>query len=221
MSSNLGLSISLGQGGTKGLTAVEISSAWYGAADAFEENISPLLARLPKADYSTIAPGTYMDSVKVLAQGDPVDTNTRPDTKDTFYAKSVMTTQDSPMSSDALLAFAEYLSNEGWATKTVRPCRTSILWPNFRILLQNWFALLDLYGGANSAISKVSPDATAFARRDVVLTGQFYTSSATGNPPFPQEGFDFVDGMVNSLVNNSPKGWNYGYVTSLALLHLG
>ena len=167
MSSNLGLSISLGQGGTKGRTSVGISGAWYGEADAFQGNISPLLARLPKAASSTITPGSYIDSVKVLAQGDPVNTNTRPDTKDTFYAKSLMTTQDSPMSNDALLAFAKYLSKEGWATKTVGSlgilsCLTDIRVCVCRIGLSCWIstAVPTRQSAKSHLMRRRSPDET-------------------------------------------------------------
>ena len=72
-------------------------------------------------------------------------------------------------------------------------------------------------------------DATAFANRNSLFTIQFYTRSE--NPPFPDSGITFLDGrslfapyahtpndsshflgMVSSIVDNEPAGWDYGYV---------
>jgi hypothetical protein len=43
-----------------------------------------------------------------------------------------------------------------------------------------------------------------------MFTFQFYSYSFSNNPPYPADGLTFLDGMVNSLVNNSPQGWDYG-----------
>lgn len=66
-----------------------------------------------------------------------------------------------------------------------------------------------------------------------MFTIQFYTSAPGGVPPFPSQGFDLLDGtcddystkyyismmlpivgMVDSIVNNNPKGWDYGAYTN-------
>lgn len=64
---------------------------------------------------------------------------------------------------------------------------------------QDWFVQVELYGGANSAINKVARTATAFFNRDSLFTIQFYTSARGGVPPFPDEGFDLLDGMLHLL----------------------
>ena len=65
---------------------------------------------------------------------------------------------------------------------------------NLTIPPQPWLCQIELYGGKNSAINAVDPDATAFAHRRSRFTIQLYGSSPNGFPPYPQEGFTLVDG---------------------------
>ncbi|KAJ6561086.1 hypothetical protein DFH09DRAFT_921331 [Mycena vulgaris] len=37
-----------------------------------------------------------------------------------------------------------------------------------------------------------------------------YASSSNFAPPYPAAGFTFLDGMVASIVSNSPANWSYG-----------
>ena len=62
------------------------------------------------------------------------------------------------------------------------------------LVVQIWFTQLELYGGPNSAINAVPLDATAFAHRSSLFTIQFYASSPNFQPPYPEEGFSFLDG---------------------------
>jgi len=103
-----------------------------------------------------------------------------------------MTPQGSLISSTAANAFMSYLANNAFNANT------------------DWFIEIELYGGTNSAINKVPLSATAFGRRSSMFTIQIYTSAQGGVPPFPSAGFTLLDGMANSLVNNSPAGWDYG-----------
>jgi hypothetical protein len=86
---------------------------------------------------------------------------------------------------------------------------------------------IEVWGGKNSVINSVPRDQTAFVHRGSTFTFQLYASSA--KPPYPQEGFDFVDGeqpllkqtrvsllksfpgLANSITQNNPSEWNYGY----------
>jgi len=165
---------------------------WYAPADQFAAVIIPLLNKLNLSTPSsqTITPGTYIESVQNLGGINRLNTTTIPDVHDTFYAKSLMTPEASPMTLNALNAFMSYLGSAGFKADT------------------NWFVQIELYGGTNSAINNVPLDATAFAHRSSMFTIQFYTSSKT--PPFPADGISFVDGMVSSILDNEPADWNYG-----------
>ncbi|KAJ7272671.1 hypothetical protein B0H12DRAFT_1228680 [Mycena haematopus] len=173
---------------------VELSGAWYGAANLFASTIAPYLATLPAPSWSMpISPGSYINSVSVLA-GQPLNTSTAADISDTFYTKSLMTPSGSPMSAAAITAFVTYMATQGYSSDT------------------SWFVEVELYGGSNSAINAVPLDSTAFAKRDTLFTIQFYASSANSppTPPYPADGVSFLNGMVSSIISNSPANWSYG-----------
>ncbi|PPQ96356.1 hypothetical protein CVT26_005043 [Gymnopilus dilepis] len=189
-----GAEIVLGAGSSQGRVAFGITGGWYAAANQFNSVIAPLLAKLPKPSSSTITPGSYINSVQVLGGLGRLNTTGVPDSTDTFYAKSLMTPESAPMSNKSMTAFMNYLANEGFGTNT------------------NWFVEVELYGGTTVADNQIS--ATAFGRRSSMFTIQFYTSAPGGTPPFPNAGFSLLDGMVNSIVNNNPSGWDYGAYTN-------
>ncbi|THV05853.1 hypothetical protein K435DRAFT_789874 [Dendrothele bispora CBS 962.96] len=118
-------------------------------------------------------------------------TGTR-DSNDTFYAKSLMTPQDVPMTEEAMGAMMEYLGTTGFESDTF------------------WHVEIELYGGVDSAINNVPLNSTAFAHRNTLLTFQPYASSSNALPPYPEEAFGFVDGIVTSVTSNMPDDWNYG-----------
>jgi hypothetical protein len=124
ISPQLGGEINLFRGSKAGTVVFSLTGGWYGPAKDLNATIAPLLKQMPSGPKITQSPGSYINSVANLAGGS-LDTRSTPDGHDTFYAKSLMTPEASPMSSAALTAFAHYLANEGFASKTVRlypPC---------------------------------------------------------------------------------------------------
>ncbi|KAJ7623675.1 glucooligosaccharide oxidase [Roridomyces roridus] len=170
--------------------ALGLTGAYYGTGD-YKTILAPYLNTLSAPSWSTISPGSYINSVSVLA-GQPLNTSTAPEDPDTFYAKSLMTPSGSPMSAAAITAFVTYMAKQGFTFG------------------QSWFVEVELYGGSNSAINKVALDATAFSKRDTLFTIQMYASSPSFAPPYPASGFTFLDGMASSIVSNSPSNWSYG-----------
>ncbi|KAJ7780277.1 glucooligosaccharide oxidase [Mycena maculata] len=167
------------------------TGAFYGNASDFNSTIAPYLKTLPAPSTTTISPGSYINSVSVLA-GEALNTSTAVESPDTFYTKSLMTPSGSPMSAAAIEAFVTYMAVQGFQSNTA------------------WFVEVELYGGSNSAINAVPLDSTAFAKRDTLFTIQFYASSSDHAPPYPAAGFTFMDGMVASIIENSPSNWSYG-----------
>lgn len=110
--------INLFRGPSKGTVVFHVTGGWYGPASQLNATIAPFLNKMPKGPKTTLTVGSYINSVGYLAGG-PLDTHTAPDGHDTFYAKSLMTPESSPMSLKARTAFASYLANEGFASKTV------------------------------------------------------------------------------------------------------
>ena len=98
-----------------------LSGAWYGAAGGLDAAIKPLLDIIPqKPLWSNKKVGTYFDSLNSLAGGSlSVDA---PDTRDTFYAKSLITPNDSKKQvlAPAQKEFMTYLGNTGFDSKLVR-----------------------------------------------------------------------------------------------------
>ncbi|KAJ7089829.1 glucooligosaccharide oxidase [Mycena belliarum] len=168
-----------------------LTGAWYGEASALNSTLAPYLKTLPTPSWTKIQPGNYINSVAVLS-GQALNTSTAADGTDTFYTKSLMTPEGSPMSAAAIKAFVTYMAVQGFSSNTA------------------WFVQLELYGGSNSAINAVPLNSTAFAKRDTLFTIQMYASSSNYAPPYPAAGFTFLDGMVSSITSNSPSNWNYG-----------
>ncbi|KAG6896003.1 hypothetical protein C0992_010934 [Termitomyces sp. T32_za158] len=189
--SKLGAEIVLGKGSTSGTVYFALSGGWYGNPQDLNSILSPFLRQMPPKPSTSIKRGSYIAGVTELAGGS-LDTRSAPDSRDTFYAKSIMTPAKSPMSETAIQAFTRYLAVTGFSSNT------------------EWFIEIALYGGKNSAINAVASDATAFGHRNSLFTFQLYASSPGSRPPFPQSGFGFVDGAVNSIVSNSPSDWPYG-----------
>ncbi|KAF8634258.1 hypothetical protein AX17_004215 [Amanita inopinata Kibby_2008] len=182
----------IGKGSEIGSISFGLTGGWYGPADKFNATIAPYLKTVPKPESKKITVGSYINSVKYLGGLGTLSTHNAPDTSDTFYVKSLMTPEQSPISVPALNAFMKYMANEGFTSNT------------------DWFVEMELYGGKNSAINAVPLDATAFGRRNAMWTIQFYASSSNHNPPYPSSGFTFLDNMVASITKNSPPNWDYG-----------
>ncbi|KAF9556534.1 FAD-binding domain-containing protein [Agrocybe pediades] len=187
-----GPELTLTKGSSQGRVRFSLGGGWYGAASGLDAVLQPFLSQMPAPSNSGRNVGTYINSVASLTGGLPLNTASGPDTHDTFYAKSLTTPQASPITAASRTAFMNYLANDGFNANT------------------GWFVQVELYGGSNSAISAVGVDATAYAHRNALFTFQFYSYTFSSNPPYPSNGLTFVDGMVNSLVNNGPSGWDIG-----------
>ncbi|PFH45068.1 Glucooligosaccharide oxidase [Amanita thiersii Skay4041] len=187
----LGGEFVLMRGPSSGMLNVQLFGGWWGEPDKLDATLEPYMSRLPKPESAVVQRGNYIDSLEARAGNVTLNT-TAPDVMDTFYVKSLMTPEDSPLSDKALNAFLGYLANEGAKSEV------------------GWFVEVELYGGKNSKINEVPLDDTAFAHRKTLWTIQMYAYSMSRKPPFPDSGFGFVDGMLNSIVDNSPKEVYYG-----------
>jgi hypothetical protein len=109
---------------SKGPSSSHVTFGWtgafYGNASIFNSTIAPYLKTLPTPSSTTITPGSYINSVAVLS-GQALNTSTAADGFDTFYMKSLMTPQGSPMSAAAIKAFVTYMAVQGFSSNTVRP----------------------------------------------------------------------------------------------------
>jgi len=182
-----GVELVLGKSNSAGHLYFSLTGGYYGAEQGLTSIVAPFLSQVQQPDSTEFTPGSYIDSVKNLGGGSL--STSAAETRQTFYAKSLMTPA---ISSKALNAFTNYLANQGSQTNL------------------NWFVEMDLYGGTNSVVNSVPVDATAFGKRDALWTIQFYASSSNDKPPYPSSGFTFLNDMVNTLTSNSPANWDIG-----------
>ncbi|KAF8149358.1 glucooligosaccharide oxidase [Crassisporium funariophilum] len=186
---NLGGEMVWTRGSVQGNLSVGLSGAWYGPPEQLNATLAQFLGAMPAPRTVSFDSGNYVNSA-LHSAGGSLNTST-PDGTDTFYAKSLMVPQNSPISDRAGKAFLSVLANEGFTTPT-------------------WFVQAELYGGHGSAINTVRAQDTAFSRRDSLFTMQFYSSAPGKVPPYPTSGFTFFDNAVDSIINNSPRNWDYG-----------
>ncbi|KIY45651.1 glucooligosaccharide oxidase [Fistulina hepatica ATCC 64428] len=190
ISAEFGAELDLRSGSSYGTVQVELVGAWYGDALLLNSTLQPYLDSMPTPASITQQPGTYINSVAILSGGS-LDTST-PDTHDTFYVKSLIVPESAPLTNDALEPWFEYLATTGHNTDL------------------EWFVQLELYGGTNSAINSVPLNSTAFGYRDALFTIQLYASSPNYLPPYPDEGFTFLDTMTDTIIAEMPSNWAYG-----------
>ena len=108
----------IGQGNTAGELDFGLTGGWYGPANQFDTVIAPFLAQVRRPDSKNITVGTYINSVQYFGELGTLST-TAPDSKDTFYAKSLMAPEASPISNAALTAFMNYMANQRFQTSLV------------------------------------------------------------------------------------------------------
>ncbi|KAK1231407.1 hypothetical protein PQX77_005469 [Marasmius sp. AFHP31] len=193
--------VNLGRSSQRGFVSFRVGGGWYAESDdggkALNDSLLPLLESLPEpTSISREGNGTYIDTILILANSDKGLDTTTPEGTDTFYAKSLMTPEGEPMSDEACTSFMRYLAEDGFDSN------------------MGWFFQIGLYGGRNSAINAVPANATSFIRRDTLFTMQFYASSPGNQPPYPEEGFTFLDGVVDSITSSMPENWDYSAYTN-------
>jgi len=175
----------------RGNVSVGLAGGWYKPLAGLNATLAPFFAKVPPPRERNFDTGDYLHSAENLAGGS-LDTPTKPDGTDTFYAKSLMTPTKQPMTKKAIQALMDVVSTEGFDTSV------------------DWFFQIELFGGHGSAVNAVKPRDTAFFRRDSLFTIQFYASSSGNVPPYPNAGFRFLDNVVNAITNNLPSDWDYG-----------
>jgi len=112
------VAIILNRGAVEGSISFGLNGSWYGPAGEFNATIAPYMAVMPPPNSTNLTPGSYIDSVALIAGG-TLDTKLAPDGSYTFYCKSLTTPEDIPMSSKAISAFMTYLAHEAFASNLV------------------------------------------------------------------------------------------------------
>ncbi|EPS97931.1 hypothetical protein FOMPIDRAFT_55287 [Fomitopsis schrenkii] len=187
----IGFELDLTKGTNEGEVTLNLVGSYYGSPDQFSAIVQPFLNAMTSPLQVNVT--SWLENLVLLAGGPLASMPTSVATENnTFYAKSLTTPSDQPMSHEAIATLASWMSVEGWYTDTA------------------WFVQLELYGGNSSRINQIPSNATAYFNRHDLWTIQFYTSSPNAEPPFPREGFVFLDGLVASITANEPESYRYG-----------
>lgn len=72
------------------------------------------------------------------------------------------------------------------------------------LFLQDWYSILDLYGGADSQINTVPVNASAFSDRGSLFDFQHYGYANDSTAPFPADIEPFIQGLNDVLPNAMP-----------------
>ncbi|KAG8776302.1 hypothetical protein FRC12_000995 [Ceratobasidium sp. 428] len=163
---------------------LQFTGDYYGTKSAFNSVTANWSSALSPGK---ITAKTYNWYDSLVATDGPLSTS-KPEPKDTFFAKSLFT--KTAVTSSRWTSFSNYLVSKGTKSST------------------DWFVEIDLYGGV---IKSLGADATSFAHRDAILSFQLYASSKNYKPPYPSDGISFVNGMLNALDSN-PQAAYVNYV---------
>ncbi|EJU00092.1 hypothetical protein DACRYDRAFT_117678 [Dacryopinax primogenitus] len=166
------------------------TGAYIGSSTDLDTALGPLLNTLPEPSTQSVQELGWLDYLIAVGGSGTLSTSA-PDVTDTFYAKSAIVPSTGLLSNADAEAFIDYLNTQGPGSNT------------------NWFVEVELYGGAQSSICQHPEDSTAYGNRQGLLTFQLYASSSNFLPPYPDEGFTFVDGMFNALAQNRTVPLDY------------
>ncbi|KAI5777356.1 hypothetical protein EDC01DRAFT_635891 [Geopyxis carbonaria] len=164
-----------------------VTGVYYGARAAFNALLAPLLAELrtrhgaPPVETAVASLG-WLPLLAALGEGPTLEQPAAGyNLSDTFYAKSLEVPQATPLTLDAMTALLEY----AWNT----PAPSDAF----------WMVLVELYGGAASAVTTGPASPASYARRDTGHVLQFYANTADNAPPWDDAIVGFVNGLVDAL----------------------
>lgn len=166
------------------------SGVYYGTRADFDKIMQPLLTGMGLSS-GTISTNSWLNTLTSFSNG-PLPQAKVYDTHENFFSKSLMPEYLSPAAIDALSNYWD---------------------KNARSNSRAWYLLFDCHGGAKSAISNVSVDATAYAHRNATFKMQFYDRVYNGN--YDPSWFSFLNGWIGAISTASP-GVNFGMYINYA-----
>ncbi|KAH8732342.1 hypothetical protein GQ44DRAFT_745576 [Phaeosphaeriaceae sp. PMI808] len=160
----------------------QLLGVYYGSRTEFDKVMSPLLKKLGITASGTISTKGWLDTLTNYAYGQLQ----QPDVytyQENFFAKSLM---PDTLSSKALQALSDYYYNTA------------------RYVGRSWYLLIDLHGGAQSAISKVPAGNTAYAHRNATFKIQFNDRIFPDTATYQQSMQSFLNGWVSAIEAGDP-----------------
>ena len=185
----------LGMGMYMDGSGFSISGTYFGSMANFENFIQPELLRgLPKPSISSVQSVSWIESLTLLGGNKTLqEPLTGYNAHDDFFAKSVVVPSSSPLTTDALSSYFNYIISSG------------VNAPN------PWFSIINLYGGPDSQINVPSPSSSAYSDRSALWVAQHYGYTGNINSPFPSTSIDFINGLNNAMTSKMPNAVFGGY----------
>jgi hypothetical protein len=167
----------------------DIRGAYWGNIEEFRRIFQLLLDALPVKPLAEVSTHPWLDSLSSLANGEDLIQPEPYTAHNTFFAKSLVAPD--PLAPETLERFFSFLSAH----------RSGESVP------VEWWVICELYGGNGSQVSAHSLEEAAYAGRDGLWTFQMYSMTADMQPPFPQEGMEFMERMWGVMVEEQRMGW--------------
>ncbi|KFA63304.1 hypothetical protein S40285_07641 [Stachybotrys chlorohalonatus IBT 40285] len=157
---------------------------YYGTTAQLQTVLQPLLNATSGRISSSRTVG-WVQGLEHYAYGTSLNQTESYNMHETFYASSLTSAALNTTQLESFAAFVYGGANSGPAFST-------------------WWLQIDLHGGANSALSRISTTSTAYAHRTSLLLFQFYHRAFGGT--YPEGGFGIVQGFRNSITQNLANG---------------
>ncbi|KAM3071834.1 hypothetical protein ACMFMG_009691 [Clarireedia jacksonii] len=162
----------------------------------FRDVVFPQLVSGFIIDSRNITLLTWLDTLTALAAPDPLQ---QPlygyNLHDTFYVKSIVAKNNSPLTPDAIRSFFSYiLSHQSTETP--------------------YFSIINLYGAQDSAISlpRIGSSSSSYADEDALWVFQNYGYTPNHLPPWDNRITDVIEGMNDAVFRAQPDGNFSAYV---------
>jgi hypothetical protein len=110
--SELGVKLDFRRGSIPGNVNCSLRGGWYGESEQFTHVISPFLNNMPRYTERNVSHGSYYESVVFFSRRLQIYPDV-PSPPSRFYAKSLMTPENAPLSLCAIEAFTNTLAVEG------------------------------------------------------------------------------------------------------------
>jgi hypothetical protein len=165
----------------------QLTGVYYGNRTEYDKIMKPLLTKLgvpaTGSGSGTVSTKSWINTLTSFSNGALAQPE-KYDYHENFFAKSLMADYLSPK---ALTALAEY-----YFTTASRMNRI-------------WYLLIDMHGGANSAVSAVAADATSYAHRNATFKIQFNDRIFPDNAVYQPDMFSFLNGWVGAIEAADPQ----------------
>jgi hypothetical protein len=166
-------------------SAFSISGTFFGTLDNFTSTIAPeLLRTLPAPSSQNVQTMAWLDA-QVQLGGEPLATPLNYTAHDSFFAKSLVTPTESPLTEAGLEAFFQYIIDNA---------------PGYG---NPWFSIVNLYGGPDSQINVQDTTFSSYAHRDALWVFQNYGDISDIDSPFPTDAVETFIGGLNSAIPNA------------------